>query len=61
VSAGETDSSRPPQVGAKYSGVRLRCNKCGVVKLTMDQLRRLSLCRPDSRQCPECGAMAQFV
>lgn len=45
----------------RYSGVRLRCRKCGIVKLTMDELQKLVLVNPDSRRCPTCGSIAVFV
>jgi hypothetical protein len=61
MSASQPASPRLPEIPGKYSGVRLHCHKCGILRLTMEELHRLALCRPDSRRCPECGSIAEFV
>jgi hypothetical protein len=61
MSTGEPKPLALPQARSTYSGVRLRCHKCGVLRLTMEELQKLALARPDSRRCPDCGSTAEFV
>jgi uncharacterized OB-fold protein len=44
-----------------YSGVRLRCKECGIVRLTLHELRKLVSDKLKSRRCPKCGAVGELV
>jgi DNA-directed RNA polymerase subunit M/transcription elongation factor TFIIS len=45
----------------KYSGYRVKCGKCGVVKLTLAEFRQQVTDKPEQVwRCPKCGSIAAF-
>jgi ribosomal protein S27AE len=45
----------------KYSGYRVKCGKCGVVKLTLAEVRQQVTDKPEQVwRCPKCGSIAAF-
>jgi hypothetical protein len=52
MSASQPVPPRLPGISGRYSGVRLHCHKCGILKLTVQQLYGLALWRPGSSPMP---------
>jgi ribosomal protein S27AE len=46
---------------ATYSGCRLRCGRCRIVKLTVAEYRKQLTDRADQLwHCPKCGSVAEL-
>jgi len=46
---------------SSYSGCRIRCKKCGIVKLTVGEFRTQSNGKADQVWlCPRCGSVGEF-
>jgi len=52
---------RPPR-DTKYSGCRLRCAKCGTIRLTLAEFRAQVSDKPEQVwRCPLCHLIAEFM
>ena len=61
----DTTKARPAVLrsprDSEYSGCRLRCGKCGTIKLTLAEFREQMSDKPEQVwRCPRCGLIAAF-